>query len=472
MRTVILIALALLGGWTSARGAVPPSPATTATPAPPAVRKVTLDECLAVALGQNPQLLATMEAEQSARWRYYQSKAVYNPSVTVSSFRRRQTPPPSLGSFVFGARDVIDENAAINGTVYSFGRFENGVRARRNLSRAARVDTEDQRKAVRFQVTQAFYAVLLARALVAVAGFTVAQVQRQLDQTMRQFEAGTAARFDVVRARTQLANARPPLIRQQAAERVARQQLLTAMGVAEDLEIDPDGDFDTRAVPVTQQQALAMAYGTRSDLQALRARQRAAMDTVHEVDASDAPTLTYNVQTDDSLGQRPPFDKFVEINSATVAVNIPVWDGGVSHARTGEAKAEARRLRLLVQQLKNTIRLDIVQAMAQLDQARAVIAASGEALKEADEAVEIAEAGYEQGLRTNLEVLDAQLARDTARTNHAQARHDYAVARARLEQVVGGPIPEDEAAARAAATGLPLSSGNRPGKLAEPPRPR
>lgn len=467
MRPLIIIGLALAVGATSARAAVPGS-----TAAPPSVRRLTLDECLSIALGRNPQLLATMEAEQSARWRYYQSRSVYNPTVTVSSFRRRQTPPPSLGTFVFGARDVIDESAAINGTVYSFGRFEAGVRARKILSRAAKVDTEDQRKAVRFQVTSAFYAVLLARALVAVASFTVAQVQRQLDQTIKQFEAGTAARFDVVRARTQLANARPPLIRQQAAGRVARQQLLTAMGVSEELEFELDGDFDTRAVPVTQQQALAMAFGTRSDLQALLVRQRAAMDTVHEADAGDAPTVTYNVQTDDSLGQRPPFDRFVEINSATVAVNIPVFDGGLSHARTGEAKAEARRLRLLVQQLKNTIHLEVVQAISQLEQAKAVIAASGEALTEADEAVEIAEAGYEQGLRTNLEVLDAQLARDTARTNHAQARHDYAVARARLEQVVGRAIPEDAAAARAAATGLPLSSDNLSGKLAEPQRPR
>src|SRR5207244_381484 len=94
------------------------------------------------------------------------------------------------------------------------------------------------------------------------------------------------------------------------------------------------------------------------------------------------------------------------------------------------------------------------QATAKLDEARAVIQASAEAIKEADESVDIAEAGYQQGLRTNLEVLDAQLARDTARTNHAQARHDYAVARARLEQVVGLQIP---ATTREAAGMVPVA---------------
>lgn len=444
----LALAFAMTGGARPARTAVPP------------VRKLTLAECLAIAQGQNPNLLATMAAEQAARWRYYQARADSNPTLAVSSYRRRQTVPPALGNFTFGSPDLIDENVQINGTVWSFGRLEAQQHARRQLARAAKADTEDFRKTLRFQVTEVFYAVQLARALVAVATSTVEQVQRQLDQAQRQFDAGTAARFDVVRAKTALANARPPLIRQRANERVARQTLLTAMGVPGDFEFELAGDFDTRPMPYGQMEVVNLAYRSRSDLQALLTRHRASLESVRAAKAADNPNVTFNIQNDDSLGQRPPFNSFVEINSAQVSVNIPVFDGGQSRALTGEARSEAKRAVLLIQQLRNAIRLEVVQALARLEEAKAVIESSSEAVAEADESVEIAEAGYEQGLRTNLEVLDAQLARATARTNHAQARHDFAVARARLERVMGRTIPDDPSAARAAAAAAKIQVVN------------
>ena len=435
----------------------------------PAKRRLTLPECIAVAQGQNPALLATLEAEQAARWRYYQQRALYTPTASFQGLRRKQTPPPSLGNFVFGSADVIDRQGDVNATVYSFGRFESGLHARRKLSKAAHSDTSDALRSVEFQVAEAFYAVLLSHELVRVAAQTVGQVQLQLEQAEKAFEAGTSARFDVVRARTQLANARPPLIRAQATERINRQTLLTAMGVADELEFELAGDFDTRPVPLSRDRLLELAWGARPDLVAQMQRVDAAGESVKEAWASENPSVTFNAQTDDSLGQRPPFDQFVEINSATVAYNIPVFDGGLARARAGEAKAEQRRLGHVVQSLKNSIRLEVVQALARLEEARAVIQASGEALKEADEAVEIAEAGYQQGLRTNLEVLDTQLARDTSRTNFATARHDYSVARARLEQVIGRSIPGDAAAAASAIAPMtPVNSHAVPTSTARP----
>lgn len=407
----------------------------------PVKRRLTLAACIEIAQGQNPQLLATLESEQGARWRYYQQRALYTPTLGLQGSRRRQTAPPSLGTFNFGSPDLIDQQANLNGTIWTFGRYEAGLHSRRASSKAARDDTDDAQRSVEFQVAQAFYAVLLSRELVRVAGQTVAQVQLQLDQAVKAFDAGTSARFDVVRARTQLANARPPLIRQQAAERINRQTLLTAMGVPDQLEFELAGDFDDRPVPLTQDRLLELAYGARPDLSAIGLRVKAAEEAVKEAYAGDNPSVTFNANTDKSLGQRPPFDSFVEINSATVAWNVPVFDGGLSKARAGEARAEKNRLMHVAQALRNSIRLEVVQALARIDEARAVIQASGEALKEADEAVEIAEAGYQQGLRTNLEVLDAQLARDTSRTNYATARHDFSVARARLEQVIGRSIP-------------------------------
>jgi outer membrane protein TolC len=431
------VALAIAAGAAMARA----SGTAAATPGAPSPRALKLEDCVGIALGNNPGLLAALEAEQAARWRYYQQRTQYNPTVTASGLQREQSQPPPLGGrLAVGATSVTDRNVTLNQTLYSFGRIEAGARNRRLLNQAARRDADGSRQTTVFETTRTFYDLMLGRELVVVARESVAQAQRQLDQASLAHEAGTVARFDVVRARTQLANVKPSLIRAEQRRRVAHQALLAAMGVQGPLQVEPAGDFDSRSVALSVADATRRALADRPDVLAQRKRLEAALEAVREARSTDHPSLSLQTVHDVSRGQRPPVDRFVEINHVAVALTVPLWDGGLSAARAREARAERRRIALLLRQLEDSVRLEVVQAISEIDESRAVVVASSEAVREADDAVQIAQAGYEQGLRTNLEVLDSQLARTTARTNLTQARRDFAVARARLARVIAGPL--------------------------------
>jgi outer membrane protein len=52
----------------------------------------------------------------------------------------------------------------------------------------------------------------------------------------------------------------------------------------------------------------------------------------------------------------------------------------------------------------------------------------------------MSQARYESGQATNLDVLDASLALNQARTNSIQAVHDYLISLAKLEKAVGQPV--------------------------------
>ena len=59
------------------------------------------------------------------------------------------------------------------------------------------------------------------------------------------------------------------------------------------------------------------------------------------------------------------------------------------------------------------------------------------AVAQATETLNVTEEGYRQGVRTYLEILDAQLTLSVARNNRAQAEHDYSVALGQLDQAMG-----------------------------------
>jgi len=58
-------------------------------------------------------------------------------------------------------------------------------------------------------------------------------------------------------------------------------------------------------------------------------------------------------------------------------------------------------------------------------------------LEQANEAVRMAEAGYKEGVTTNIELIDAQQGLDGVRLNHARALFDYQVSLAKLANAVG-----------------------------------
>jgi outer membrane protein TolC len=62
------------------------------------------------------------------------------------------------------------------------------------------------------------------------------------------------------------------------------------------------------------------------------------------------------------------------------------------------------------------------------------------AVAKAEEDFAIAQVRYNAGVGTNLDVIDAQLALATAKTNYIQALYDYNTGKAKLDKAMGVPV--------------------------------
>lgn len=411
------------------------------------VLELNLEAAILMAMEQNPGLMASAENVEAARWRYYQERARNTPSLSGSRSYIKQTQPPSLGTFRVASDEVNQKRVNLTAPIYTFGRFRHAIRQRRHETSAARHTLDDERDRLILQVKQAFYGILLQSSLIETATRSLEELELQYSQSVARFEAGAATQFDVLLARSQLANARPQLIRALHSREIASQTLRSLLGVDAMVKIVPSGQFDIAPMATQFDEALKAAFERRDDLRALHARRHASIYATRLARASDHPTLDANVAHDKSQGQRFPVDQEVEINSVTFSLNVPFYDGGLSRAQGKELEAVYRQIEDQIHQLELTIRSEVVESYLRVEEAWELIEAAEEGLRSASRALQDAQLGYEAGVRTNLEVLDAQTALTTARTNLAQARHDYSVAKARLERVSG--ISTDKATASA-----------------------
>lgn len=412
-------------------------------PADAQILRLTLPQALAIAFANNPGLKSAIQGVKIVRGRRMQTRSPLIPQLYTSALHTWQTQPNvnigGLGGAFGGglfADEIVDKRATLNLSLVNLAQA-GAASAARHQFLAAFGDVEKAEVDLATNVKRAFYDHMLSHELVDVTAATVQQVERQLAQSMQRLEAGTTSRLDALRTEVQLANVRPQLIEATSNRDLTRQILANFLGIDPDTAIEVDGEFVEVGPIPDRTTAMARARASRPDLNAARERVVAAERGVRAALAGYYPTVTASGVYDKSQGQRFPLTEQIEISSATVSVNLPVFDGLLTAGRVKEARGLLERARRDHESLEQSVLLEVARAISQVNQARAVIDATNTAIRQAGEALEIAEEAYGQGIRTYLEVLDAQLALAQSRTNRARARRDYSVARAALDQAQG-----------------------------------
>jgi HAE1 family hydrophobic/amphiphilic exporter-1 len=123
--------------------------------------------------------------------------------------------------------------------------------------------------------------------------------------------------------------------------------------------------------------------------------------------------------------------------SAALVFSFPFCDGGQARGQVAQARSQAASLKLDEQLLRDTIALQVRQALDVIRETSEIVASMGGVVAEAERLLAMAEKGFEYGVKTRLEVEDADLNLSEARLNLAAARRNRAVAQVTLRWVTG-----------------------------------
>jgi outer membrane protein TolC len=123
--------------------------------------------------------------------------------------------------------------------------------------------------------------------------------------------------------------------------------------------------------------------------------------------------------------------------SAGFSVSVPLFDGFSSKAKVDAAKARYQEAFLSKDDMSDQIAVDIKKACLDLRQSQAIIDYTKDNVGEAREALRISEVNYDNGMGTNLDVLDSQVSLSQIEKDLANGIYDYLMAQAFLDQTMG-----------------------------------
>ncbi|HSD21973.1 MAG TPA: TolC family protein [Anaeromyxobacter sp.] len=425
---------------------------------------LTLDDALALAARNNPELAIASADAESARADRTASLAGALPRLDLtSSFGRSIIGRSSEAGFVNDpvTGQVIATGAASDTAAYALGlqltqpvfdwaTFRDVQRSGMN-QRAAERQYDEAALTIAFDVTRRFYEVVRAERSLAVLTDTAVRSKDLVDRADALFSAGRSPKSDTYSARVNLGNDLINVERQRALVAQARSALAQVLGEeALDAPIVPPATLGPAAgapgAPPAQAALLAAARERRPALAADRALVEAADAMIGIARAGYLPRLDlragYDRSSVDFFGKGGVYADPSRDYRASVQL-VASWnlfEGRRTLANVQRAESGARRARASAERNVDAVAKEIADSRALAEARGRQVSLATDNLRMAEQGLALARERLDAGLATQLEVRDASLKLTQAELALVEARIDHAVAIADLARAAGGPI--------------------------------
>ncbi len=396
------------------------------------------------ALDSDPVYSAARSSWTAAQEKLPQGRAGLLPQATLSAstqhndrdlnFRDPATP---------GTRSQFNSNAATVSITQPIYRRQNLVAYDQGKTQIALADAQlaVAGQDLILRVAQAYFDVLLARDTVAFAESQKTAIGRQLEQAKRNFEIGNATITD-----THDAQARYDLVTAQ--EIAARNDLEVKNRVLEQLigRAAPPLAVLGRTfspqppVPAAMESWVEQARTTGLQVRIARENLNFSTQDVARNRGAHHPTVdAFASIGESSSGSGTQGGSGSETNSRIIGLQlaIPLYQGGLVNSRVREALANEDKAR---QDLENALRsaeLAARQGYLGVTSGIAQVRALEAALVSNQSSLDSTRLGQEVGVRTQVDVLNAQQLLFSARRDLAQARYNYILSLLRLKAATG-----------------------------------
>ncbi len=282
--------------------------------------------------------------------------------------------------------------------------------------------------------------ILLARRALEVASEEVSQLQAHLHDAQHLYKQGVIPYNDLLKSQVALAQARQNKVKAKSNLDVAISALnvLLDRRITEDTEIQELPPFSPSSYELTSLFNSALRH--RPELKQLEIALKQAQLGVRLAKSTYFPQIyldgRYERKGDNWAASN---NDFQNDHNTILSVNLTwsLFEWGKRGAGVAEALHKKKALQEKIEEVKNSILLEVKQAYQQLMVSQENIHTAIEALGQAKENFRITDLQYKEGITTSTEVLDARTFLTQAEFNYHRALYGYRIAQAELERAIG-----------------------------------
>jgi len=398
------------------------------------------------ALSHDATLASALSANQSAQELIEQGKALYRPNVNFSAgvnatqadVRYLNSGPSPFG--FSGKTNYEGYNYGINATQPIF-RKQNLVQmdqAKTQVSQADKQLALSQQQLI-VRTTQTYFEVLIAQDKIDLINAQKTAILTQLDQAKANFDVGTSTITDVNEAQARY----DLIVAQEIAAineyQVARYSIQAITGEVPNNLATVKADIKTHNLEQNMDKWLEVATQNNLNIQIQQDAVKFSEQEIDRAKAGHLPTLDAVASYNDTYSNGSSYGFGSDLKNGTIGLQlqIPLYQGGATSSRVRQAVLNKQKAQDDVDIARRQAALETQRAYLNLTTSIAQVKAYEQALISSQSQLDSTKLGYEVGVRTSVDVLNAQQQFFSAKRDLLQSRYNYLVNIIRLKAASG-----------------------------------
>jgi outer membrane protein len=360
------------------------------------------------------------------------------------------------GANPFQLKDAGLATLSVNQILFN-GSYLVGLQAAKAYRDLATKSTRQSKEELISQVTKAYYTALINTERMELFESNIARVDSLLQDTKALHENGFAEAIDVDRIRVALNNLKTERDNFQNLQQLSVELLKFQMNYPMDSPITLAGNLEEIQIPES-----SAAYGDdfkyeqRADFDLLLANRKLQALNLRNKYAEGMPSLVaqynygYSTMSNSiggifktETGNSPQFnsnlgpDKWYSYSNVGVSLVVPLFSGLQRSYRVQQAKLDLQKVENNIQNAKSGIDLEIKQAQISYNNSLKSLSSQKENMALASNVARVTKIKYEQGVGSNIEVIDAETSLKESQLNYYNALYNALVAKVDLDKAYG-----------------------------------
>jgi outer membrane protein len=401
----------------------------------------TLHDAVSRAQEFNPEIEQSAIDYAKAQAQAGQVRSAFYPSVTASGSYVYMTDVPVIQfdsiPVPFGQSENWNVQLSLQQVVFAWGKIYSAYKIADINADIAHLTLIRKKQEIRYSVTQAFYGLLVLDRMVDLSRESLTQLERHQASVEQRYKAGLVPQFDLMRARVQVANVKPQLIQVENGYKLALEGFKMLLGLDLQTEVTVEGELTMGEESFDLDDLTQYALEHRIELENIHNMMRITDLSRRIAARANLPIVVAGATYD----QSKPFGFTGDEWGSSIVFNLgfqwTLFSGFKNMYAYREATLQQREADLAFDNLKKAVVLEVKQAYLTYVGAHEALLTAQENVGQADETLRLIETRYRNGLATNLEYMDVQLATMQAQTNYLSALRDYFNAIAEIKKASG-----------------------------------
>jgi len=404
----------------------------------------TLEKSISIALDKSYKIKARSEGIEQANDVMKQARADFLPKLGTSYTYNKLSEPPFTNvngvDVIVGTEDNFQWTGFVRQPVFTGFALLSSYRLAELSIDQSQLQFDLEKLDLVLQVKQAYFNILGADKAVEVAQTTVESLTQTVNVARSFFDVGMIPINDVLKAEVELANAQQALVRATNAAETNRSTFNTilvrpvnAPVKVEDIlvykpEVGEYGTFEKKALEDRPEIKILDVNILQADQQIRLAKSKyyPEVSLVYQyIKQGDEPSVSGSPYEDASYWQ------------VQAVLNWTFWEWGKTYFAGREKESVRRQLIQTKADVEDGIRLQVKQAVLDLDASAKNIPTTQKGVESGQENLRVNEERYKAQVSTITDLLDAQTLLARARLDYYQALYDHNLAKARLERALG-----------------------------------